>query len=153
MRIVGPRGETALLGPEELAQPATYPYIHKLTVTHDKIPQWPVELVFNPSTPNMAMANVNNLPPISVGDVLSMVHKEMQKGITHHDWAGLSTREETQVARAFQRRCKSVGPQGQMQLRSMGVKRVDYLLDQVMFRGLVRTADGLEQLKLITAAP
>ncbi|RXW17896.1 hypothetical protein EST38_g7969 [Candolleomyces aberdarensis] len=150
MRIVGPRGETALLGPEELSQPATYPYIHKLTVTHDKIPQWPVELVYHPPTPNMT--TFDNMPPISVGDVLLAIHKEMQKGITHHDWAGLSTREETEVARAFQRRCKAVGPQGQMQLRSMGVKRVDYLLDKMMFRGLVRTAEGLEQLKLITSA-
>ena len=98
------------------------------------------------------VTNVDNMPPITVGDVLLTIHREMQKGITHHDWAGLSTREETQVARAFQRRCKSVGPQGQMQLRSMGVKRVDYLLDKLMFRGLVRTEEGLEQLKLITAA-
>jgi hypothetical protein len=34
-------------------------------------------------------------------------------------------------------------------IQNEGVRRVDYLLDKVWFRGLVRTGEGLENMKII----
>ncbi|KAF5339837.1 hypothetical protein D9611_009126 [Ephemerocybe angulata] len=150
MRIVGPRGETALLAPDELGQVATYPHLHKLTITCDKLPQFPIELVFNPMDPAYAMRGTANLPPILVGDILATIHRELHKGITQYDWGGLSSKEELEVSRAYVRRCRSSGPQAEMALRSAGVKKVDFLLKDVMFKGLVRSGEGLEHLKMVT---
>ncbi|TEB30886.1 hypothetical protein FA13DRAFT_1754965 [Coprinellus micaceus] len=142
LRVVGAGGQTMFMGQDELGQ---------LTIKHDKIPQWPIELVFNPANPNTQVP-VASLPPISVGDILLAIHRELQKHITQYDFGGLNSAEEKEVTRAYQKRCKSMGPQVEMQLLSGGVRRCDFLKKNVMFKGLVRTGDNLENLRLITGS-
>ena len=147
LRSVGP-GQSTVLSADELHEPATYPSITRMRITHDAIPQWPIDLEFHydgytsPASP----------PPITLGDVLYMIHFSLHRQITHQDWARLSLSEETAIARAYTRRCRSVPSSAQVEA-SQGVKRIDYLLDKHAFRGLIRThdEDGFYHWRLITA--
>jgi len=63
------------------------------------------------------------------------------------DWARLTPTEETEVARVYTKRCKGFGVSEMLQ-RSQGVKRVDFLLGKVWFKGLTRQVEGLDVLKM-----
>jgi hypothetical protein len=58
--------------------------------------------------------------------------------------------EEIAIARAYTRRCRSIPSVSQLEA-SQGVKRVDFLLDRFIFRGLIRAPgeDGYDEWKLI----
>ena len=71
-------------------------------------------------------------------------------GISHVDWAKLSMTEETQVARAYTKRCRSAASQ-EMMIRAQGVKKVDFLLEKVWFKGLLRIGESYEQMRLVVA--
>ncbi|KAG1748460.1 uncharacterized protein EDB91DRAFT_1235742 [Suillus paluster] len=120
LRRVGPN-QTAMISVEELREPATFPTITSMRITHDAIPQWPIRLA------SSFMA------------------------ISHSDWAQLSQSEENAIARAYTRRYRSIPSSAQLEA-SQGVKRVDYLTDRHVFRGLVRAADedGFYHWKLLT---
>jgi hypothetical protein len=49
--------------------------------------------------------------------------------------------EEIAIARAYTRRCRSIPSVAQLEA-SQGVKRVDFLLDKFIFRGLIRAHGG-----------
>jgi hypothetical protein len=156
MRLVAP-GQSALLTLDDLSQPATHPPITRLRIVCDAIPQWPTELQYNPyaaaaaAIPLSAGGGGGGAPPITLGDVLIALHRSLQLRISHLDWARLNVSEETAVARAYTRRCRAVPHLAQFEA-SQGVRRVDYLLDRVVFRGLVRVhgVDGFETLRLVT---
>ncbi|KIJ59986.1 hypothetical protein HYDPIDRAFT_117900 [Hydnomerulius pinastri MD-312] len=146
LRWIGP-GQSAVISPDELREPATYPSITRMRITHDAIPDWPVDLEYQHDA-----YTVHTTPlPITLGDVLYMIHSSLHRQITHQDWARLSLSEETAIARAYTRRCRSVPSAAQVEA-SQGVKRVDYLLEKHIFRGLIRThdEDGFYQWRLIT---
>jgi len=153
IRYVGP-GQTAVLSLAELREPATHPPITRFRVVCDIIPQWPIELEYTPydaSGEHLSMASVDgSVPPISLGDVLFAIHRAMHTQITHLDWGRLTMSEETAIARAYTRRCRSIPSVAQLEA-SQGVKRIDFLLDRFMFRGLVRVpgADGYDEWKMI----
>lgn len=142
IRYLGP-GQSALLSADELNQPATHPPINRLQIICDLIPQWPINLEYNAPTNGLP-------PPITVYDVMLAVWQNLQVGISHVDWAKLSMGEETQVARAYTRRCRTAATQ-EMMLRAQGVKKVDFLLDKVHFKGLLRIGDSYEQMRLVVA--
>ncbi|KAH7887221.1 hypothetical protein F5I97DRAFT_1120778 [Phlebopus sp. FC_14] len=146
LRWIGP-GQTVLISSAELAEPATYPPITRMRITHDAIPQWPIDLQYHYDQYTMQTTS----PPITLGDVLYMVHSSLHRQITQQDWARLSLTEETNVARAYTRRCKSVPSTAHLEA-SQGVKRIDYLLEKHIFRGLIRAhdEDGFYHWKLIT---
>ncbi|KAF8729330.1 hypothetical protein AX14_006270 [Amanita brunnescens Koide BX004] len=147
MQVV--HGQFVPLSPEILAQPATNPPIHRLRVVCDEIPEWPMTLEYDPESyrEQTGMA-LSYPPPISLGDVLSMIHRMLHQQITHVDWARLDTRKQVKITQAYTARCKSA-PTMESLLKSHGVKRVDYLLDKVWFKGLIRTRNGPEELKLV----
>ncbi|TFK39176.1 hypothetical protein BDQ12DRAFT_72131 [Crucibulum laeve] len=145
LRYVGP-GQTLMITPEELAQPATHPPLTRMHITCDMMPQWPVVLEFDPYFPSPVPGAPP--PPITIGDILRKLHQELHKGITHLDYARLSPQEENAVSRAYTRRCRAMGS-SEMMMRNQGVKRVDFLLNKVRFRGLVRDGDTFERMKLI----
>lgn len=150
LRYLGP-GQTMLLSQEDLAQPATHPPITRLRITCDLIPQWPTELSYNPyySSPSPSMPlSPGAAPPITLGDILIGLHKNLQARITHEDWSRLNVSQESAVTRAYTMRCRAAGA-GEMTMRSHGVKRVDFLLERVRFKGLIRDSDGWEGMKLI----
>ncbi|TFK20068.1 hypothetical protein FA15DRAFT_673855 [Coprinopsis marcescibilis] len=152
-RMVGMNGQLMPLAAEELAQPATFPHIYELKIVHNKIPQWPVELSYQqPPTPFYSPAPTagQGAPPITVGDVLYQLHQSFHQMITQAEWSELSSSEEREVTHAYRKRCKSMGVGVQGFWESQGVKRVDYLREKSWFRGLIRTGQSLNELRLIT---
>jgi hypothetical protein len=126
-----------LISTDELHEPATYPPLARMRISHDAIPQWPIDLEFHydgctaPTVPRS----------ITLGDVLYMIHSSLHRQITQQDWARLSPSEETAIARAYStRRCRSVLSSASV-VASQGVKRIDYLREKHMFRGLIKTHD------------
>lgn len=150
-RLVGP-GQSVILSMEDLQQPATHPAITKLEIVHEKIPQWPIHLQFDPYHNGQPFQGVspNAPPPINVGDILTAIHRFLHQRITHQDWARLSLQEETEISRAYTRRCKNI-PNMEVLERAQGVKRVDFLLSQTRFKGLVRVGTGWERMRMILA--
>lgn len=147
LRWIG-AGQSVVISADELSSPATYPPITRMRITHDAIPQWPIDLEFHydgyagPSVP----------PPITLGDVLYMIHSSLRRQIRQQDWVQLSVSETTAIARAYTRRCRSAPSSAQVEA-SQGVRRIDYLLEKRIFRGLIRThdEDGFYHWRLITA--
>ncbi|KAH9948818.1 hypothetical protein B0H21DRAFT_216154 [Amylocystis lapponica] len=137
---------------DDLGQQATHPAVKRMTITCDDIPQWPI--VLEPQV--QGRSNYLSVPatsadaPITVGDVLIAVHRSLQQKISHVDWARLSRSEEVDIARAYTRRCKTF-PSAEAFEASQGVRRVDYLKDRYMFKGLMRSSsDGrFEHVKLL----
>lgn len=148
MRYIG-NNQTILLTKEELGQPATHPPIYQLQMQCDLIPNWPIILQYNSNPYRSANTYPTVAPPITLGDVLSGIYNSLHMGITQYDWATLSHDQERAVSRAYTRRCKAMG--STTMIRNEGVKRVDFLLNQVWFRGLARVGEGLENLKLIVS--
>jgi hypothetical protein len=80
------------------------------------------------------------VPPVTLLNVLETLHRVLHGPISHIDWARFSMSTQRAVERAYRRRCRSatavdVG-EGERQA-AQGIKKVDLLLDQFMFRGLV----------------
>ena len=140
IRYLGP-GQSVVLSADELNQPATHPPINRLQIICDLIPQWPITLEYN-------APSVGPPPPITVYDIMLAVWQNLHVGISHVDWAKLSTGEETQVARAYTRRCRTAASQ-EMMVRAQGVKKVDFLLDKVWFKGLLRIGESYDQMRLV----
>ncbi|KAF8996993.1 hypothetical protein BDQ17DRAFT_1363769 [Cyathus striatus] len=149
LRIIG-QGQVIPVAQEELVQPATHPPITALRIVCDAIPQWPIELQYNPQY----YTGVNP-PPISLGDVLGSIHSYLQKSITHVEWAGLSQSDMRSVNIAYSRRCRSAGSLDAVHREEVaGIKRVDFLMEKTRFRGLTRIpgAEGdIMTMKLIVA--
>lgn len=147
LRWVGP-GQSAVISADELHEPSTYPSVARMRISHDAIPRWPIDLEFHYD----GYTNPTLAPSITLGDVLYMIHSSLHRQITHQDWARLSLSEETAIARAYTRRCRSVPSSASVEA-SQGVKRIDYLREKHIFRGLIRThdEDGFYHWRLITA--
>lgn len=146
-RLMFAAGDMAILTHEEASQPATYPPVYRMRIKIDRQPQWPVELQYNyRMSPSLGVDAIPPQVPISLGDVLIMIHRSMQTPISHLDWGRLTSSETAAVTRAYARRVA-----GNPSEAALGVKRVDYLLDRYMFRGLVRTKGehGWETFKLV----
>jgi len=148
MRYIG-NNQSILLTAEELSQPATHPPIYQLQMQCDLIPNWPISLQYNPNPYRSANTYSTVAPAITLGDVLSGIHNSLHLGITQYDWASLSLEQERAVSRAYTKRCKAMA--STTMIRNEGVKRVDFLLGKVWFRGLARVGEGLETLKLIVS--
>jgi len=129
-----------------MSHQATWPPATRLRVICDLIPQWPIDLVLDDSlyVPGTVP------PPIKVGDLLAAIHRTLHERITHDDWGRLTEEQVVAVSRAYTRRCRML-PQHEMTERKDGVKKVDFLLKNVWFRGLVPTTDPTV-VKLIVGA-
>ncbi|KAI6045282.1 hypothetical protein EDC04DRAFT_2637004 [Pisolithus marmoratus] len=134
MRVLG-TGQFILISAGELGQAATTPSTTKMRIIHDSIPQWPidVELRYNEYIGGATL-------PITVGDVLYMIYHSLRRPISHADWAMLNPWKRTAISHAYTRRYSSVPQMAQLEAVS-GVRRVDYLRDRHIFRGLVKTYD------------
>jgi hypothetical protein len=125
-----------------------------MRITCDFIRQWPIELEYTPYDMHgqyFSLPSVNGtVPPITVGDVLYAIHRTLHQQITHLDWGRLTLSEEIAIARAYTRRCRSIPSVAELEA-SQGVKKVDFLLERYMFRGLVRGygEDDYDEWKLI----
>ncbi|THH18514.1 hypothetical protein EW146_g2470 [Bondarzewia mesenterica] len=77
------------------------------------------------------------------------------RDVTREEWAQLSLQQETEVSRAYTRRHKSFASDLRLQPQGDGVKRVDYLLRNYCFKGLVCISpeNGVVRMKLIIGPP
>ncbi|KXN82295.1 hypothetical protein AN958_02727 [Leucoagaricus sp. SymC.cos] len=147
LKYVGP-GQTEHPSTEELNQPATWPPSNTLRIECDVIPQWPIAFQLDPNYFGGALPPPgSSIPPITLGDVLSRIYDHFHQRITHADWALLAPEDESRIARAYTARCKALGTAEVIE-RSYGVKRIDYCLGKVWFRGLTRSGEGMDVLKL-----
>ena len=150
MRII--HGLSVPLSAEVLAQPAMHPTIYYLRIVCDETPDWQITLKFDPNSyrEHTGTTSPYYVPPISLGDVLSAIHRTLQEQITHADWARLDITKQNKVNQAYINRCKAT-PTMESLLKGQGVKKVDYLLDKVWFKGLVGTDNGPTVLKLVVS--
>jgi hypothetical protein len=156
-----PDGKVHEISPEQLEQPATHPPTTAMTITLGPLAQWPIDLRIAPPSPLLGMSlevpswaatPPSWSPPITLRDVLEGVYRHVHQQISHDDWARLAKDQEAAVSRAYTRRTRSA-----YQLDKdadeveRGVKRVDYLLDQFMFRGLrpVKGSEGVESVEVV----
>jgi hypothetical protein len=137
MQIV--HGKPAFLSVDTLAQPATRPPVSRLRIVCDEIPEWPI--VLESSYPREKGAISPSAHPMSLGNVLSQIHGTLHEQITHSDWERLDPEMKDKVSQAFYKRSANE--------RNGGVRKLDYLLDKVWFKGLVGTSDGPEVLRLV----
>jgi hypothetical protein len=146
-------GATAAISPDELAEPATAPGVTELTIVCRALPTWPIELRPAP------YSTFSGAPPpaITLRDVLEALHRVLHAQISHVEWARLRNSEEAAVGRAYHRRVRTAhttaGPVAGAEVAAQGVKRVDFLLDRFMFRGLapVRGGGGVPTMELTTS--
>lgn len=145
---------TISLSREEMSQPACYPGVTRMEITCDELPNWKVVLEPHRERPSnfgyLAVPTEDVNTPVSVNDVLFAIHRLLQRQVTHRDWVALSPERATAVARAYTRRCRTF-PTTQQFEESQGVRRVDYLESNYMFKGLVRYRgeQGFERLRLL----
>ncbi|KAF9266680.1 hypothetical protein L218DRAFT_857282 [Marasmius fiardii PR-910] len=95
--------------------------------------------------PDPLLTSGSHIPPITFLDVLLCIHRSLHTRITQADWAQLTSVEEEHVSRAYTQRCRSLahsgaysgvyGADAEQAARTQGVKRVDFLLGKVWFRG------------------
>ncbi|KAK1224682.1 hypothetical protein PQX77_012428 [Marasmius sp. AFHP31] len=157
-------GQTGAAPMEHMMQPATVPGLTRLRVVCDFLPKWPVDISYNQGQDSMGgMENPGSsafrpdplgfgggggVAPITFIDVLMCIHRSLHTRIGHADWAQLTTAEEEAVSRAYTNRCRAAahagvfgsgtfGADAEQAERSQGVKRVDFLLGKVWFRGCV----------------
>ncbi|THV02865.1 hypothetical protein K435DRAFT_775321 [Dendrothele bispora CBS 962.96] len=145
LQLVG-HNQTVPVPLEWLMMPATRPPINRLRVVCDLLPQWPIDVEWNSANATspgvvsigspFGSPDPNATPPITLSDVLFTIHRSLHTRISHSDWAKLTLQEETAVARVYTKRCKAMGSLEAVE-RAQGVKRIDFLLGKVWFRGLV----------------
>ncbi|KAJ3556803.1 hypothetical protein NM688_g1819 [Phlebia brevispora] len=136
----------------ELAQPATFPVSAEMTIIIDADPdkyealQWNINLtpinvrsVVNAGSSRSAI--VHGSVFITVHDVLHAIHQTLHKQIRKSDWETLSSEQQRSISRAYKARYKKAGTLGgapaQDSVKKQGVKWVDYLMDEYMFKGLI----------------
>ncbi|KAK1221567.1 Rho guanine nucleotide exchange factor [Marasmius sp. AFHP31] len=143
---------------DRMLQTATSPGLSRLRVICDLIPNWPIDipyemgLIENPGPsalrPDPLARAHGGTPLITLRDVLLCVHRVLHTSISHADWAQLTPVEQGHVSSAYGNRCRAaahagapMGTSGADRARfeqaemSQGVKKVDFLLEKVWFRG------------------
>ncbi|KAK7453961.1 hypothetical protein VKT23_011473 [Stygiomarasmius scandens] len=163
--VAGIMRTTSPSGMDILCQAATYPPLNRLRIICDIIPQWSIDLrhrldmmpdgsgmsfdTTRTSALDLETSPVNRLlllllPPITLLDILIQVHRSLHTRITRVDWAKLTSEEEAAVSKAYRKRCNAAGSTSTIGSREavqaelvQGVKRVDFLLERIWFKGCV----------------
>ena len=148
---------------DELLEPATHPPVYRMTIKCDLLPDWPVDLERHTTARERSRERSPFLSvsareaadaPITVYDVLMAVYRTVQRRIGQTDWVRLPARRMNEVSAAYTRRCRSF-PSPQAFEEAQGVRRVDYLGERYMFRGIMREGGpgGFTKMKLAVEGP
>ncbi|KAG6909563.1 hypothetical protein DXG01_016811 [Tephrocybe rancida] len=90
------RGHVAILPPEDLSSPVTYPPVTRIRIVCDTLPaEWHIDLELDEYEYTRTGYDP---PPITVSDVLVALHRRMRMMISHADFARLSQPEEHEVS-------------------------------------------------------
>lgn len=125
------------------AQPATYPGLRQLHVSgiaDDPVAKFPWPFTVTTSHESL---------PITVLDVMDAIYCNFQELMTQEEYESLDVERKHQVERAYHVR-QAMKRQGQFLLQDKGnvpiaddgIRRVDYLGDRCIFRGLEPAPDG-----------
>ena len=140
---------------DELSVPATYPPVHRIIVTCDRLPQWPITIdrrvgtTFSTADPLSEVAMWTDVP-VTAYEVLMGVQCALHIQLSAADWDNLTRHEQRLVMDAYTRRCRRVA--GTRWLDTVfGVRRVDCLGHRYMFRGLIMQSiqGGVAYLNLV----
>jgi hypothetical protein len=136
----------------DLEQPATNPPMTRVKIVYDAILQWPVDLHVIGTSLSPHRRRRAALPYLTLEDVVHAMHASLHRKISHGEWGVLSASWKTEVARAYTRRYKASGSDWAVRRQqSEGVKRVDFLLKNMWFKGFtwLEPENGVERLKLL----
>jgi len=113
----------------DIAQFATTPPARFLRLFHPKLP-WYIDI--KPLRPN----------GIIVGDVLLQLYAQLRQQILpQHYWNDvLSQQDRSEISNAYMRRTRESD-------EGHGILWIDFLCDEVVFEGLIRTKGGLWEIK------
>ncbi len=114
------------------AQPATYPGVSALTIS-----ALADEMTLDFPWPVTALAGDNSLP-VTVRDVLNAVYVNFQEFISQEELDCLTELRRGQVERAYRERVRDLPGV----LPDDGIRRVDFLGDRCVFRGLEPMREG-----------
>ncbi|KAF5330312.1 hypothetical protein D9619_005786 [Psilocybe cf. subviscida] len=129
----------------EFDQIATHPPMFSMKIKCDLTPNWVVNIDYHKEHAAYGATPT----PITVGAVLNAIWRAMQMRISQDLWASLDKRTEFSVSNAYTNRFKAVrGYMDERAVRNDGVKRVDFLGGRRWFKGVSRTAEGVDTFKL-----
>ena len=135
---------------DELHHPATQPGLRMMTIICDMIPQWPIHL-------RLSAHHARNDQPISIEDVLTAIHRHFQEQVSRNEWIDFLNNRKTRAPQAFLREYS--GYRGDEQFEAeKGVRRVVYLRENHMFKGMVQleghrtNEDGYATFKLLVGS-
>jgi hypothetical protein len=114
------------------------------------LPFWPIDV------------RASDANCISLGDIFTALHCAFHVRIDSSDWETLSSEDKERVATAFSHRCRAEAVRSgvepallhdkELEARSVGLQRVDFLLGKTVFQGLVKVPGDPEGvLRLVTA--
>ncbi|KIK00417.1 hypothetical protein K443DRAFT_679215 [Laccaria amethystina LaAM-08-1] len=118
------------LSPRLLAEPATQPPMHSLTIVCPHLP-WPI---------NVKARKRNGY--ITVADVMDGLYHALRPNATEAEFRSLSHDLRHQVNKAYQQRYRRASLMDYAHEKAQGVRRVDFLGGRNTFMGLSSTKGG-----------
>jgi len=121
----------------DLYQLSTSPPTQRLLIWHPKLP-WKIKIE----------ASNRNSAGITIQDVLTGIYEQLQHPIEHHDFytTGLVSADRELISAVFHERCA-----GDSREIGGGVRRVDFLGQEMCFVGLTRSRNGTWEMKTAVA--
>ncbi|KAJ7596832.1 hypothetical protein C8J56DRAFT_918446 [Mycena floridula] len=130
--LLSPAPQTSV---QLLAECATNPPLPSLEIICDFLP-WRLKIV------------AQRLPYVTIGDVLSGIHYNLNRLVTEDEFNKVPTNAiQRQITEAFVARCK-LDPRSQQTERAKGLKRVDFLMKNVTFLCLSSSSRGPSTFRL-----
>ena len=118
---------TIPINDSDRAQPATHPLLSEMhihAVADDSLPDFPWPIT------------VRNTRGITCQDVFEAIYRNFQEYVTAQEFGTWSSRRKEQCSRAYHLRVHSVNAWNPLPLLDEGLRRIDYMGERVMFRGL-----------------
>lgn len=108
-------------------------------------PPVPTMRLFNDDYPWYIQVESSNPSGVNMHDLFHAIWVSMQTPITHEDYwnSEMDDHVRNRIADAYTRRCNGDEEEGRN-----GVRRVDFLMDRLLFEGLVKTREGLWEMKI-----
>jgi hypothetical protein len=153
------------LSTEELQEFATHPPVMRLRIVSEGLPLWPIDLEYNPGSTGLGLSGMSSAsasgdpPPITLGDVLVVLHQRLHERVSPAEWASQSPSQQQVVAKSYSRRCRNEerimpGMGNEARQRADGVKRVDFLHGRTRLVGLKMVSEmerGVITMMLVTS--
>ena len=149
------RGCETQLRLDELSAPATYPPIHCIVITCNHLPQWPITIERHIGTTFSAPHHLSDIAawtdiPITTYDVLAVIYHALHLRVSATDWFNLAPGDQELIVTASRHRCHRAAETRWLD-SGVGLRRVDYLHNCHMFRGLICESNqgGVAYVKMV----